>query len=67
MQYNYDESVKEMHILAYIYHWGRNEIRHIPRTERVMWVNQIIEQKNQENEQVEKSMESARSNSGGRF
>ena len=56
-----------MHILAYIYHWGRNEIRHIPRTERVMWVNKIIEKKNKENEKVEKSMECAKCKYGRRF
>lgn len=38
-----------MHILAYIYHWGRDEIRKIPRRERVLWVEKIIDQKKKEN------------------
>lgn len=50
-----------MHILAYIYHWGHDEIVKLPRSERVMWVKKIIEQKDKENRQVEKDIESARS------
>ena len=51
-----------MHILAYIYHWGLAEIKGLPRSERLMWVRRIIEQKNQENKQVEHDIAEARAN-----
>lgn len=55
-----------MHILAYIYHWSRAEIRGIPRKERIMWVEKIIDQKNKENKAVEKATEEAKSNANSR-
>ena len=48
-----------MHILAYIYHWGRDEVRKIPRNERRLWVEKIIEQKNKENKSTENSIAEA--------
>ena len=51
-----------MHILAYIYHWGLAEIESLPRSERLMWVRRIIEQKNKENKQVEHDIAEARAN-----
>ena len=51
-----------MHILAYIYHWGLAEIKSLSRSERLMWVKRIIEQKNKENKQVEHDMAEARAN-----
>lgn len=52
----------EMHILAYIYHWGRDEIRKIPRRERRLWVERIVEQKQKENKAQENSIAEARAN-----
>lgn len=49
-----------MHILAYIYHWGRDEILKIPRTERRRWVERVIEQKKSENKAQNKAYEDAR-------
>ena len=51
-----------MHILAYIYHWGLAEIKSLPRSERLMWVRRIIEQKNKENKQVERHVAEAKAN-----
>ena len=51
-----------MHILAYIYHWSLSEIKSIPRSERLMWVKRIIEQKNKENKQVEHDIAEAKAN-----
>ena len=51
-----------MHILAYIYHWSLAEIKSIPRSERLLWVRKIIEQKNKENKQVERDIADAQSN-----
>lgn len=51
-----------MHVIAYIYHWGRDEIRNIPRRERRLWVEKIVEQKTKENKATEQSMEEARAN-----
>ena len=51
-----------MHILAYIYHWSRDEVRNIPRRERITWVEKIIEQKKKENKATESSIEEAKAN-----
>lgn len=51
-----------MHILAYIYHWGRDEVRNIPRRERIAWVEKIIEQKKKENKATDDSIAEAQAN-----
>lgn len=51
-----------MHILAYIYHWGRDEVRNIPRRERITWVEKIIEQKKKENKATDDSIAEAQAN-----
>jgi hypothetical protein len=38
-----------MHVLAYVYHWGRDELWHIPRGERLKWIEQVRRQKEKEN------------------
>ena len=38
-----------MHVLAYFYHWTREDVRGVPRRERRMWVNQIRQQIKAEN------------------
>lgn len=58
---NGENCFDEMHILAYIYHWGRDEIRKIPRTERRRWVEKIIEQKKSENKAQQKAYDDAKS------
>lgn len=52
-----------MHILAYVYHWGRDEIRNLPRTERRRWVEMIIDQKKKENKAVEDDISETKANS----
>ena len=39
----------EMHILAYCYHWDRDTLWSLPRSERKMWVEIVREQKKVEN------------------
>ena len=41
-----------MHILAYCYHWDSRSLWGLPRNERKMWVNMIIEQRKAEQEQI---------------
>lgn len=50
-----------MHILAYIYHWSRDEVRKLRITERRKWVEKIIEQKEKENKAVDKATAEAKS------
>lgn len=45
----YESAKVEVHIIAYIYHWGRNEIMNLPINERKMYFNFINEQKRLEN------------------
>ena len=58
--------MNQMHILAYIYHWGRDEIRKLPRKERISWVEKIIDQKQKENKAHENSMAEARASAQSR-
>ena len=41
----------EMHIIAYYYHWGKQEILNLTLKEREEWVNLIGEQLTEESEQ----------------
>ena len=41
-----------MHILAYCYHWDSQTIWSLPRNERRMWVNMVIEQHKAEQQQI---------------
>lgn len=43
-----------MHTLAYVYHWDRDTIWNLPRSERKMWVELIHKQKEAEAEQIER-------------
>lgn len=38
-----------MHILAYCYHWDRNTLWNMSRSERKMWVKMVLAQKKAEN------------------
>lgn len=40
----------EMHILAYCYHWDRDTLWKMPRSERKMWVEIVQKQKKAEND-----------------
>ena len=44
-----------MHILAYLYHWGRQELWDCPINERKMWVKKVLEQIRTEQEQIERA------------
>lgn len=50
MSVGYENTKIEVHIIAYIYHWGRSEILSLPINERKMYVEFIKEQKEAENE-----------------
>lgn len=44
-----------MHTLAYIYHWDSRSIWELPRNERKMWVDMIIQQHKAEQKQLNNS------------
>lgn len=48
----------EMHIIAYVYHWDRNTLISITRSERKRWVDMILRQQEAEREEIEKSTSS---------
>lgn len=41
-----------MHILAYCYHWGRESLWNMSRSERKMWVEMVLAQKKAESKSV---------------
>lgn len=51
MALGYDSTKIEVHIIAYIYHWGRNEILDLPILVRKEYVDLIHKQKEAENSQ----------------
>lgn len=50
MALGYDNTEVEVHIIAYIYHWGRNEILNLPIKDRKKYVEMIQRQREAENE-----------------
>lgn len=48
-QINLDNTVREIHNLAYFYHWSREECWNIPCTERGVFNDQIRQQLKAEN------------------
>lgn len=42
-----------MHVLAYLYHWGRQELWYCPVRERKLWVERVLDQIRSEQEQIE--------------
>ena len=50
-----------MHAIAYVYHWDRNTLWSLPRNERKMWFNMIVEQRKSEQEQINKGGSSSSS------
>lgn len=50
MSLGYEHTKAEVHVIAYIYHWGRNEILNLPIKERKMYVDFIQQQQQAENE-----------------
>ena len=48
----------EMHAIAYTYHWDSNALWNLPRNERRMWVDMIIEQHKAEQKQYNHSGDS---------
>lgn len=51
----------EMHILAYTYHWDSHSLWGLPRNERRMWVELVVEQKKAEQKQINNSGNSSSS------
>lgn len=51
----------EMHILAYTYHWDSRSLWSLPRNERRMWVELVVEQKKAEQKQINNSGNSSSS------
>lgn len=51
----------EMHALAYCYHWDSHSLWKLPRNERKMWVNMVIEQNKAERKQINDSGNSSSS------
>ena len=51
----------EMHILAYTYHWDSHSLWSLPRNERRMWVELVVEQKKAEQKQINDSGNSSSS------
>lgn len=49
MALGYDNTKVEVHIIAYIYHWGRNEILNLPIKDRKDYIDLIKQQKEAEN------------------
>lgn len=41
-----------MHILAYCYHWDRNTLWEMSRSERKLWVKMVLAQKEAESKSV---------------
>lgn len=46
----YDNTKIEVHVIAYVYHWGRNEILKLPINVRKEYVDLINQQKQAEND-----------------
>ena len=51
MALGYDSTKIEVHIIAYIYHWGRSEIMNLSINERKEYVELIKQQKEAESSQ----------------
>ena len=47
-----EQAIGEMHILAYCYHWDRNTLWDMSRSERKMWVEMVLAQKKAETKGV---------------
>lgn len=52
MVQGYESTKVEVHIIAYVYHWGRNEIMHLPIKERQHHCDMIKKQKEAENSET---------------
>ena len=46
----FDSAMAEMHILAYCYHWDRDTLWKMPRSERKLWVEMVQKQKKAESD-----------------
>jgi hypothetical protein len=58
---NLDDVYTEMHYLAYVYHWERDTVWNIPRSERKIWVDKIIKQKEAEVKAIKNDCDSSSS------
>lgn len=48
-----------MHILAYCYHWDRDSLWNMSRSERKMWVKMVLAQKKAETKGLDSSSKSS--------
>ena len=48
----FEVAISEMHILAYCYHWDRDTLWKMPRSERKLWVDMVQRQKKAESDAV---------------
>ena len=44
-----------MHTLAYCYHWDSHSVWELPRNERKMWVDLVLQQHKAEQQQISNS------------
>ena len=44
-----------MHLLAYKYHWGYEELMNMPRKERKLFYDMVLEQIKAENDSIDES------------
>jgi len=44
-------AIDEMHLIAYVYHWSRDTLFSLSLSERRIWVDKILAQKDAENKQ----------------
>lgn len=52
--------LEEVHILARKYHWGRDEILDLPNWERVVYIEKIVRDVQEEQRMIEEAKRGAR-------
>ena len=55
------EHLLQVHLLAYKYHWGYNEILDMTRKDRNLFYEMVLEQLNAENESMKQSSKTSTS------
>ena len=58
---SFEQAKVEMHILAYDYHWDNHTIWSLPRNERKMWVDMLMQQHKAEHDSINNSASSSSS------
>ena len=57
------EHLLQMHLLAYEYHWGYNELLDMPRSDRGLFYDMVQEQLKAENDSIRESTHNTSSSS----